>query len=248
MKVLKFGGTSVADIKSLNRVVEIIKENEGQIVVVVSALSGITNILERMAKLASEGSNDYKDHIGNIERIHLNPIESFIPLTQQSEVISFLKSQLIELEEVLESLFTLKELTSRSLSKILSYGEVLSSNIIFHILNYQDCEIILKDARELIFTHTIFDKEVVNHKQSIKSTKKFFKNKKFKITLIPGFIAQDEERNTTTLGRGGSDYTASLLANYCDASKLEIWTDVSGMYTANPRLVSQAVPIAKLSY
>ena len=248
MKVLKFGGTSVADKKSLNKVIDIIKETEGQKIIVVSALSGMTNLLEKMAELASEGFNNYKDYIKTIEKTHLNPIESFIPLTQQSEIKSFLRSQLIELEEVLESLFTLKELTSKSLSKILSYGEILSSNIIFNILKYQDCEIILKDSRELLFTKTILDKEVVDHKKSIKSTKKNFKNNNIKITLIPGFIAQDEEGNTTTLGRGGSDFTASLLANYCDASRLEIWTDVSGMFTANPKLVSQAVPIAKLSY
>ena len=170
------------------------------------------------------------------------------PVTYQSESISYLKSQLNELEELLESLFTLNELTTKSLSKISCFGEILSSTIIFNILKHQGCDVILKDARQLLFTHSINDREVVNQELSAEKTTHFINQSKEDIILIPGFIAQDEEGNTTTLGRGGSDYTASLLANFVNAPILEIWTDVSGMFTANPKLVSQAQPIEKLSY
>jgi len=248
MKVLKFGGTSVANAKSLTHVVDIIGDTDEQKIVVVSALGGITNLLIEMAELASKSNPNYKIHLKTLEERHLNPIEHFVPVTQQSEIISFLKAQLNELEDMLESLFTLKELTDKSLSKVSSYGEILSSTIIYNILRHQKTDIELKDSRELIFTHIINDREVVNHKLSDTSTKTFLKKCNAKVILVPGFIAQDEDGNTTTLGRGGSDFTASLLANYSNSDVLEIWTDVSGMYTAHPKLVSQAQPILKLSY
>lgn len=248
MKVLKFGGTSVANPQSLTHVIDIINSSKERQVIVVSALGGITNLLVEMAAKASSGVPNYKAHIDTIETRHLELIEYFVPVTQQSEIISFLKSQLNELEEILESLFTLEEATQKSLSKISSYGEILSSTIIFHILKHQDCKVTLKDARSFLFTHTLNDREVVNHELSAKKTIALINNSDDELILVPGFIAQDEEGNTTTLGRGGSDFTASLIANYIDAPLLEIWTDVSGMFTANPKLVSQAQPIEKLSY
>lgn len=248
VKVLKFGGTSVADATSLSYIIEIIKTTEAQRkIVVVSALGGITNMLIEMAQRASEGNKNYKEHLDTIEKRHLNPITHFIPVTQQSEIISFLKTQLNTLEEVLESLYTLRELTAKSLAKISSYGEILSSTIIFHILKQQISSVKLVDAREILFTHTVNLKEVVNHQKSAQNCTALLSVKE-EIILLPGFIARDKEGNTSTLGRGGSDYTAALIANYIDADLLEIWTDVSGMFTAHPKLVVQAQPIPLLSY
>ena len=131
MKVLKFGGTSVANSESLKFVVDIVKRSTSEKqIVVVSALGGITNLLVEMALTASRGEANFKKHIQTVEERHLEIILSTIPVTQQSGIISFLKSQIIELEDVLESLHTLKELTPKSLAKISSYGEVLSSTII----------------------------------------------------------------------------------------------------------------------
>lgn len=248
MKVLKFGGTSVANSEGLTKVIEIIKNNTEQLIVVVSAFGGITNLLIEMAEQASQSNNNYKKNLKKIEEIHLNQINFFIPVKQQSGIISFLKSKINELEDFLESLNTLKELTQKSLSKISSFGEILSSTIIYHILKESKLNAIITDSRDILFTHNVNDREVINNKKSAKKTSLLIKNKKSKIIVIPGFIAQDEDGNTTTLGRGGSDYTASLLANYVDAKILEIWTDVSGVYTANPKLVSQAQPIKKLSF
>ena len=248
MKVVKFGGTSVANSKSLLNVIDIVKESNDKKILVVSALGGITNLLDEMSTQASKGENNYKDKLQILENQHLDLIEFFIPVTRQSEIISFLKSQINELEEVLESLFTLNELTSKSLAKILSFGEILSSTIIYSVLKHKECDIELKDSRQIIFMKTVNDREVVDHNKSEKKTKAFLNENNSKNILVPGFIAQDEDGNTTTLGRGGSDFTASLLANYSNADQLEIWTDVSGMFTAHPKLVSQAIPISNLSY
>ena len=249
MKVLKFGGTSVANAESLKLVVDIIKKTTNQKqFVVVSAIGGVTNLLIEMANSASQGKTNFKKHINNIEKRHLDIINSSIPVTQQSGIISFLKSQLNELEGVLESLFTLRELTPKSLAKISSYGEIISSTIIFELLKHQEINVFLKDARTLIFTRIINDKEVLNHEKSSERCQPFITSESDSVILIPGFIASDENGDTTTLGRGGSDYSAALLASYINASVLEIWTDVSGMFTAHPRLVSQAQPIPKLSY
>ena len=249
MKVLKFGGTSVADSQSLTHVLDIVKKSsDQQSLVVLSALGGITNLLIQMAENASSGKTDFQETLEAIEKRHLNPILHFIPLTHQSEVVSYLKSQLNKLEELIESLYTLRELTPKSLAKVSSYGEILSSKIIYYILKHQGLDIELKDSRELLFTHELNDREVVNHTKSEEACVDFVSNNSSKIILIPGFIASDQDGKITTLGRGGSDFTASLIASYLNVSLLEIWTDVSGMYTAHPNLVSQALPIPRLSY
>ena len=248
MKVIKFGGTSVANPDSLSLVIDIINRSNEKQLVVVSALSNLTDLLSEMAKSASNSEVNYKESLNIIEQRHKVLIDHFIPVTKQSEIKSFLKAQINKLEEILDSLFKLNELTSKSNSKILSFGEILSSNIIFKILKYNGNDVIFKDTREIIFKKTVNDREVVDYFLSKKKTMSFLKKNKHKIALFPGFIASDVEGNTLTLGRGGSDLTASLLANYSDASQLEIWSDVSGMFTANPKLVSQATPIRKLSY
>ena len=248
MKVIKFGGTSVANPDSLSLVIDIIKNSDQKQLVVVSALSGITDLLSKMAKRASNSKENHKEFLNIIEQRHKTLIDHFIPVAKQSEIKSFLKARINELEEILDSLFKLNELTPKSNSKILSFGEVLSSNIIFKILQCRGFNIIFKDTREIIFKKTVNDREVVDDNLSEKKTISFLKKNKYKIILFPGFIASDDEGNTVTLGRGGSDLTASLLASYSDANKLEIWSDVSGMFTANPKLVSQATPIRKLSY
>jgi aspartokinase/homoserine dehydrogenase 1 len=249
MKVLKFGGTSVADSHSLSHVIEIIKDSKDEKqIIVVSALGGITNMLVELAENASIGKSEFKDSIQIIEKRHLNPILHFIPVTNQSELISFLKAQLNSLEELLESIYALGELTTKSLAKVSSFGEILSSKIIFHILKNFNLDVVFKDSRELLFTHELNEREVVDHLRSEEACINFASNITAKIILIPGFVASDENGKITTLGRGGSDYTASLLANYLKVSLLEIWTDVSGMFTAHPNIVSQAQPIPRLSY
>ena len=191
MKVLKFGGTSVANAESLKLVVDIIKKTTNQKqFVVVSAIGGVTNLLIEMANSASQGKTNFKKHIKNIEKRHLDIINSSVPVTQQSGIISFLKSQLNELEGVLESLFTLRELTPKSLAKISSYGEIFSSTIIFELLKHQEINVFLKDARTLIFTRIINDKEVVDHEKSSESCQPFIASESASVILLPGLYSE----------------------------------------------------------
>ena len=249
MKVLKFGGTSVANAASLEKVFEIIRNNSAEpVIVVVSALSGVTDILVDMLKQAVNGQNYFKDQIEVLNKRHLEPIKYFVPVAKQNESTSFLRSELNNLESLLESVAQLKEETERIYSKVTSFGELLSSRLIQILLKEQHIPSLFLDARSLIQTEPSVAYPIVNFEISIKKTKSTFQNIKDNVVIIPGFIASNAAGETTTLGRGGSDYTAALLANFLEAKSLEIWTDVSGMFTANPKKVSQAKPIPKLSY
>jgi aspartokinase/homoserine dehydrogenase 1 len=142
----------------------------------------------------------------------------------------------------------LKEVTTKATATITSYGERLSSTIIFEIFNNKGYDVVLKDGRDLIETQVQNNRTVVNWDATQIKTQEFFKNNNSKCTLVPGFVSRDAAGNSTTLGRGGSDFSAAILAHVLNADVLEIWTDVSGMFTANPTLVKQATPIEKLSY
>ena len=249
MKVLKFGGSSVANSKALHNVINIIKQNENQkIVIVVSALGGITDILSKMLNKAINKDNGYKTFLNLIEEKHLEPIQEFIPIERQSELISFLKSKINEIEDILDAISMINEDSESIQAKVLSYGEILSSNIIYKILLKSNINIKLLNSKSILKTKIINKKDVVNTELSRKNILKEISEKEKNIYLMSGFIASDEKNNIKTLGRGGSDYTASLIASFLNADILEIWTDVSGMYTANPSIVSQAKPIPKLSY
>ena len=248
MKVLKFGGTSVANSKSLNNVLEIIKNQNDSIVVVVSALAGITDLLMEMLTLAESRKDNFKSNLSKIEKLHLEPIKKCIPIQNQSAIISYLKKHLNELESRLDAIFLLEEVTKKNNASVASYGEILSSNIIHEIFKHNKIDSELKDARELIQTSNHNGIEVVNQKITDQKIKNYFSNNKSRVVIVPGFIACNESGVTTTLGRGGSDYSAAIIANSVEAEMFEIWTDVSGIYTAHPKIVTQAKPIKKLSY
>ena len=248
MKILKFGGTSVANSKNLDLVSDIVASEKETSVIVVSALGGITDLLILALNKAAKGENNFTQILEEIEQRHLEPIRSSIPSTKQSGIISFLKSELNRLETILEGVMMLREVTSKATAKVSGYGERLSSTIIFEIFKHKGFDIILKDGRELIETQIQNKRLVINWKNTEFKTKEFFKTNTAKITLVPGFVARNEEGTTTTLGRGGSDFSAAILDHVLDSISLEIWTDVSGMYTANPKIVTQARPIPKLSY
>ena len=248
MKVLKFGGTSVANSKSLKKVLEIIKNQNEQIIIVVSALGGITDLLMEMLSLAQSRKDNFKSNLALIEKRHLEPIKKCIPIQNQSSIISYLKKHLNELESLLDAIFLLEEVTVKNNSAVAAYGEILSSNIIYEILRYNGVKSKLKDARELIQTETHFEREIVDESVTVKQIKNYFSKNETDVTIIPGFIAKNKKGVTTTLGRGGSDYSAAIIASIIGADLLEIWTDVSGMYTAHPKIVAQAKPIKKLSY
>jgi len=250
MQVLKFGGSSVANAENINKVVDIIKtKNTGtKTIVVVSALGGITDLLLKTAALAEANDESYKTILKEIEDKHLATVQELIPVQQQSSVLSLVKKICNEVEDICNGIFLLRELSTRTKDRIVSYGELLSSQIITAKLNAAGLPATWKDARELIVTDSNYGMATVDFSATNKKTAAFFNSAASSLFIVPGFIAADKNNITTTLGRGGSDYTAAIMAAATDATVLEIWTDVSGMMTADPRLVTNIKHIPQISY
>lgn len=247
MKVLKFGGSSVADSEAIGRTLSIVRGSEQPVLVVVSALGGITDLLLEAARLASEQEEAWKQRLEVIEFRHLEAVRGLIPITEQAPLLSRVKKELNILETLLEGAYLIGETTPKLLAKIVSFGELMSSFLIASYYRSQGVEAIFKDSRELIRTDDAYTNAGVFREASYSLISKALDGTA-PVVVLPGFIGSGEKGETTTLGRGGSDYSAALFAAATGASCLEIWTDVSGMYTANPRLVKGARPIALLSY
>ena len=245
MKVIKFGGTSVATSSSLKKVFSIIENEKDSIFVVVSALGDITNILQEF--LNSKGKNSTV-FLKQIEERHLEIIHGLSKIENQSPLLSFLKQQLNELETILEAVSTIDEITKKTISKVLSFGEILSSKLIYEILKERGNDISYVDSRKIIFTKYHNDNEIIDEEKTGIAVSNNLDLIETKIILMPGFIATDSNSEISNLGRGGSDYTASIIANYTNSKVLEIWTDVSGVFSANPKIVKNSKPIESLSY
>jgi len=248
MIVSKFGGTSVGSAKNIQKVIQIISDKKEKTVVVVSAMGGITNLLIKASDKAVNGNKDYLSILKNIQKIHEQTIDQLLNDVDGKNCKDFVLHELEILKDTLNGIFLLKDIPSKSASKISSTGEILSSYIISKTMEQQGLDVALKDSRDLIKTNTDHENTELNSKETYQNIHDFFIKNKREIVILPGFIASDKNGETTTLGRGGSDFTASVIANAIDADLLEIWTDVSGMYTANPKLVKQARPIEHISY
>ncbi|WP_416442201.1 bifunctional aspartate kinase/homoserine dehydrogenase I [Leeuwenhoekiella sp. A16] len=248
MRVLKFGGTSVGSVKNINQVIKIVSEasKEQKIAVVVSAIGGITDLLLKTGTEASTKDEAYKSTFQHIKEKHLEFTSTLIQDDQGAidEVTALLK----ELDELLYGIYLINELSPKTIDKLLSYGEILSSSIIARAMYTQDLDAKQKDSRDLITTNNKHTKASVNYKVTYSQLNYYFTKAKQRITVLPGFIASSESGETTTLGRGGSDFTAAIVAAGLSVDQLEIYTDVSGMFTANPKIVKQAKPIADISY
>ena len=243
MKVLKFGGTSVGSVSAIRQVGEIIrnKAEQDDVTVVVSAFSGVTNRLEVLTQTASQGNNSYKSIIDELEEQHLEVFQQLV----NGANTSFIQESVSLLKEVCHGIFLLQELTEKSYSYVMSFGERVSSFILSEYLK-TFVETSLFDSREFLVVDTDQGPNSIDYEvseQKIKSITSFSK-----VNIFPGFIASTSEGVTTTLGRGGSDFSAALFANFLQAEDLEIWTDVSGLLTADPNLVKQAKVIEHLSY
>lgn len=250
MQVLKFGGSSVANAENINKVAAIIKNKvaASKTVVVVSALGGITDLLLNAAAQAEATDESFKNSLQEFEVKHLEAVKALIPVQQQSPTLSLVKKICHEAADICNGIFLLRELTPRTKDRMVSYGELLSSQIIAATLQAAGIPALWKDAREIIVTDSNFGMGAVDLAATNKKASAFFTSADAGLFIIPGFIAADKNNITTTLGRGGSDYTAAILAAALDATVLEIWTDVSGMMTADPRLVSNIKHIPQISY
>lgn len=250
MNVLKFGGTSVANAQNIKAVCAIVakKSEKEQLIVVVSAFSGVTDLLLKAASAAASKHESYREIVAEIEKKHLDAIKELLPIQSQSGLLSHAKRILNHLETLLDGCFLLGELSSRTSDTIVGFGELLSSCIIAETLKQYVPTSSYKDSRELIRTDNRFGKATVDFQATNELISTYFRSLSDRVTVVPGFVGSTENGDNTTLGRGGSDYTAAIFAAALNADKVEIWTDVNGMYTANPKLVKQARPIESISY
>lgn len=249
MKVLKFGGSSVASSETIKKVLAIVKkESKNQkIAVVVSAFGKTTNALIEGANLASQKNEGYKEVLQKLEKHHFDVIKELISTDNQPEINGYIKNLFNHLETIYKGCFLLQELTPKTLATISGFGELFSSFIIASAAN-ETFETAYKDSRELIIASDNYLNASVNFAETNKNIATYFSGSQKNVTLLPGFVANTKEGKTTTLGRGGSDYTAAIIAAAINAKELQIWTDVSGMFTANPTVVKQAFPIPHISY
>ena len=251
MKILKFGGTSVANSNNIKLVLSIVEKNaakSSKLVIIVSAFSGVTDLLILAATKAASKDIAFKEIVSQIEEKHKQAIEELIVTSQQKTLLEAINSDINHLKTLLDDCFLLGELSNRTSDTIMGFGELLSSQIIAKALEKNVRNSGYKDSREIIKTNNHFGKAVVNFDLSNQLIKDYFNSSTFIVTLVPGFIASSIDGYSTTLGRGGSDYTAAIIAGALNAELLEIWTDVSGMFTANPKIVKQAHPIETISY
>lgn len=247
MKVLKFGGTSVGSVKSILSLKKIV-ENEAKhqpVVVVVSALGGITDKLIATSKLALKHDDGWKTEFDDMVDRHHKMIDTIITDTKKREDLFNTVDALFEqLRSIYFGVYLIHDLSEKTQDAIVSYGERLSSNIVATLIGGAKWY----DARNFIKTERKNGKHVLDNELTNKLVSDTFDNLP-RVSLVPGFISRDRDTDeTTNLGRGGSDYTAAILAAVLDAEVLEIWTDVDGFMTADPRIIKTAYTINELSY
>ena len=241
MKVLKFGGSSITPEIVLN-VKKIVESKKEPVVVVVSALTGITDKLYKVTELAAAGDSAYTEVLNEICSLHTNMVDALHLDTTTAR--TSVNKLLDELKNILQGVFLIKDISDRIADTIVGYGEQLSSIIVSRLIDGA----IHVDSRTFIKTHTQFGRHVVDFELTNELITKQFENMP-SVVVCGGFIASDKETgHTTNLGRGGSDYTAAILAAQLNASILEIWTDVDGFMTADPRIIKNAYVIEKLTF
>ena len=251
MQVLKFGGTSVANAEAIQKVVEITSKSvdRDRTILVVSAIRGCTDSLVRIGNLASERDESYKDVIDDLQRQHHQIIKELLPVEKHDESREVCDSLFDSLRSIAQGVYLLGELSPTSLDAIQGFGELWSSKIIATKLASIGIATKWVDSRQIIRTICNNNKNVVDIQKTYSRVNAMIENNPItQLFVMPGFIASDKQGRTTTLGRGGSDYSASLFAVGCRARALEIWTDVPGMMTSNPKVVPTARTISNISY
>jgi bifunctional aspartokinase / homoserine dehydrogenase 1 len=245
MEVYKFGGTSVANATRIKGALDIVINN-GVEVVVLSAMKGITNLLIECAEYAESGNKTYKECVQEIKDKQVTAVHELFSGEKAEEVEEILLKIIEELEDLLHGVELVKECSLRSLDFISSFGERLNCTLVTEYLNEIGHKAYLVDARKVIKTDSNFGAANVDFKLSYDHINKKIDPEKG-IAVVTGFIASNEECITTTLGRNGSDYTAAIVGAALDADSVQIWTDVDGVLTADPRIVQNAYVIPELS-
>jgi aspartokinase/homoserine dehydrogenase 1 len=250
MQVLKFGGTSVANSENIRKVIGIVQQacQKDQTIVVVSALGGATDMLIEAGTLAASHDPSYKEKLQEFSERHEILVRELLPTGGQNGLIGFVKEKCDDLCRICEAVYLLRELSARTQDSIISHGELLSSIIISATLDSLHIANQWIDARDIIRTDSDFGFATPDFDLTRSTWTNCLIQTPAQLYILPGFIASDSNGITTTLGRGGSDYSAAILAAATDATTLEIWTDVPGMMTADPRLAPNAKAIPYISY
>ncbi|MGX1751474.1 bifunctional aspartate kinase/homoserine dehydrogenase I [Sphingobacterium sp. NPDC055346] len=250
MKILKFGGTSVGSVESIKAVLAIVKESYEageKPLVVLSAMSGITNLLTKMAEDAAEGK-PFAEDLKLLEEKHFEVVKKLISVKFQNPVLTRLKLLVNELEDLLQGVTALKELSNQSKDLIISYGERCSNYLVAKIMEQEVPEAEYINASHYIKTDSNFGNAHLNEPLTAQLIQALSQTHADKLLFVTGFIGSNDKGRITTLGRGGSDYTAAIFGSVLNASAIEIWTDVNGMLTADPRIVKKAFSLPVLSY
>lgn len=245
MKVLKFGGTSVGSVNSMSSVKKIVEAIDEKVIVVVSALGGITDKLINTSKMATAGDSAYEKEMKEIVNRHIEMVYTVIPAGKQREILLDQVNELLsELKDIFQGIYLIRDLSPKTSATIVSYGERLSSIIVTALIKNAQWF----DSRTFIKTEKKHNRHILDSELTTQLVKEAFRELP-QVSVVPGFISSDKNTGEiTNLGRGGSDYTASIIAAALDADILEIWTDVDGFMTADPRVISTAYPITELSY
>lgn len=241
MKVIKFGGTSVGSVENVKKIDEIVRNQNSDLIVVVSAVGGVTDMLLAAANAGARG-NDVTNFLNDIRERHDKMLAGLFDSATIADVNEKIRATFEELEKILQGVRLIGELTPKTLDKVLGFGERLSSLFISRFLDAE-----LLDSSALICTDKSFGKGKVDFQLTYSRIQDACSGLK-KVAVAPGFISSAPDGTATTLGRGGSDYTAALFAAALNAEKLEIWTDVDGFMTADPRVISKAYTIPQLTY
>ncbi|NOT46776.1 MAG: aspartate kinase, partial [Acidobacteria bacterium] len=250
MKVLKFGGSSMANAENIEKVVRIVKHasENNACVVVLSAMQGTTDELIDAGRTAERGDDGFLARLAEIADKHTMCIRALFSSGHDTNIADYVESLLKELESISEGVRRVRELTPKTLDRLLSFGEIASSKMLSEKLAAEGIQNEWHDSRHLIRTDSNHGFAAVDFAETNKLIAAKIGESKVKLHIVPGFIASDSGGYTTTLGRGGSDYTGAIFAAALDAGILEIWTDVSGMMTADPRFVRNVRQIPRINY
>ncbi len=250
MKILKFGGTSVGSPECIQKVIDIIGDDIKQkqkLAVVCSAFGGVTDQLIKMSSLAADSQSEYGQLLNDLEKRHIDTIGSLIPKKDQAAVVSQVKEWFEEIQSRLQGVFLVKELSLKTLDSVQSFGERLSVFIISESLKACGIDADACDSRPLVITDDHFGSARVALEKTYENIRTHFQSHKA-LQVITGFIGSTTKGETTTLGRGGSDYTASLFGAALGVAEIEIWTDVDGVMTADPRKVKKAFSLQSITF
>jgi aspartate kinase len=250
MIVLKFGGTSVQSAEMMDNALSIVERRLGRApVIIASAMSKVTDLLQEIAKLLGSGDDGGAEKVLlAIEERHLFCAKSFLTADNLEACISDLKKVFAEIRAIIKALAILKEWSKRSNDAILSFGERLSTILLYHRARERGMEAELFDSRELVKTDDNFTQAAPIEELTRTLIASAVKPRPGRIAILQGFIASTTGGAITTLGRGGSDYSATIVGAALKAEEVEIWTDVSGIMTSDPRIVKGAMPISQISY